>query len=70
MKITVVTTCFNAAGTLRDCLESVQGQTHPDVEHVVVDAASTDGTLALLEEYKRNSQQSAVGSWQPAERRE
>ncbi|MHB8789336.1 MAG: glycosyltransferase family 2 protein [Desulfobulbaceae bacterium] len=54
MKISVVTTCFNAAGTILDCLESVKGQTHPDVEHVVVDAASTDGTLALLEEYKES----------------
>lgn len=38
--------------TIRDCLESVKGQTYADVEHVVVDAASTDGTLALLEECK------------------
>lgn len=51
MKISVVTTCFNAASTIRDCLESVKSQTYGDVEHIVVDAASTDGTLDVLEEY-------------------
>ncbi|MCF8057640.1 MAG: glycosyltransferase [Desulfocapsa sp.] len=50
MKISIITTTFNAAGTLRDCLGSVKGQTYADVEHIVVDAASTDGTLAILDE--------------------
>lgn len=50
MRISVVTTCFNAAATLKDCLESVKEQTHPEVEHIVVDAASTDGTTSILEE--------------------
>ena len=60
MKIFVITTTFNAAGTIRDCLKSVKGQTYGDVEHIVVDAASTDGTLEILEEYKKDSKQSAV----------
>jgi len=34
---------------LPDCLDSVAGQTHPDVEHILIDGASTDGTLALLQ---------------------
>lgn len=50
VKISIITTAFNAAGTIRSCLESVQGQTHADFEHIVVDAASTDGTLAVLDE--------------------
>lgn len=61
MKISIVTTTFNAARTIRDCLESVNGQTHADIEHIVVDAASTDGTLDILEEYNK-SYQSSVGS--------
>lgn len=52
MKISVITTCFNAIETIRDCLECVKHQTFSDVEHIVVDAASTDGTLAVLDEYK------------------
>lgn len=53
MKISIVTPCFNAANTLRDCLESVKGQTYGEVEHIVVDAASTDGTLTILDEYRK-----------------
>jgi len=49
MKITVVTVARNAADTIGDTLRSVAGQTHPDVEHLVVDGASTDGTLDVVE---------------------
>ena len=51
MKISVITTCFNASATIGDCLESVRAQTHPDVEHIVIDGASTDDTPAILKEY-------------------
>src|SRR5215217_4034122 len=47
-RITVVTPCLNAAGTLAGCLASVREQDYPDLEHVVVDGGSTDGTLDLL----------------------
>jgi glycosyltransferase len=60
LKISIITTTFNGAATIRDCLESIIEQTHPNVEHIVVDAASTDGTLDILEEYKKDSRQSAV----------
>ncbi|RMG18637.1 MAG: glycosyltransferase [Planctomycetota bacterium] len=48
MKVSVITAVYNRADTLEDCLRSVAEQTHPDVEHVVVDGGSTDGTLELL----------------------
>lgn len=48
MKITVVTATYNCASTIGDCLRSVAGQTHSDIEHIVVDGASTDGTVDLL----------------------
>ena len=51
VKVSIITTSLNAVGTIRDCLESVKGQTCPDVEHIVVDGASTDGTQAVLAEY-------------------
>ena len=54
VKVSIITTAFNAAATIRDCLESVQGQTYADVEHIVVDAASEDGTLAILDQYKKS----------------
>jgi glycosyltransferase involved in cell wall biosynthesis len=49
--VSIVTPSLNQAGYLREALESVRGQTHPQVEHVVVDGGSTDGTLEILAEY-------------------
>lgn len=48
MKISIVTAVFNRADCISDALESLQNQTHPQIEHVVIDGASTDGTLELL----------------------
>jgi glycosyltransferase involved in cell wall biosynthesis len=47
--ITVITPCFNAAATIEQTLESVRAQGYPRLEHVVVDGASTDGTVEILE---------------------
>ena len=47
--ISVVTATWNCQATVRDCLASVAGQTWPHRDHVVVDGASTDGTLHLLQ---------------------
>ena len=49
MKISVVTVTFNCAGTVADCLNSVAGQSYADREHLVIDGASTDGTLEVLQ---------------------
>ncbi len=51
MKISIITVAFNSAATIRDTLESVQQQTYPWVEHIVVDGASTDNTAAIVREY-------------------
>ncbi|NKI36444.1 glycosyltransferase [Wenzhouxiangella sp. XN79A] len=52
MKISVITATYNVAGTVQDCLDSVRGQGHGNVEHVVVDGASSDGTVELLEGHR------------------
>ncbi len=48
MKITIITVAFNAALTIADTLGSVAAQSHPEIEHIVVDGASTDGTLEIV----------------------
>ncbi|MDR2526569.1 MAG: glycosyltransferase [Rickettsiales bacterium] len=55
--ITIVTTTFNAAkqGRLeffKQCIESVHNQTYKNIEHIVQDAGSADGTLDFLKEYE------------------
>jgi glycosyltransferase involved in cell wall biosynthesis len=50
--ITVVTACLNAARTVEATLRSVVSQGCPDLEYIVVDGGSTDGTLGVLEKYR------------------
>jgi glycosyltransferase involved in cell wall biosynthesis len=49
MLVSVVTPCLNPGDRLARCLASVASQTYAAVEHVVVDGASTDGTIELLD---------------------
>ncbi|QXP84013.1 glycosyltransferase family 2 protein [Methylococcus sp. Mc7] len=48
MRISVVTACYNSRETIRDALDSVALQRYPHKEHVIIDGASTDGTLELV----------------------
>jgi glycosyltransferase involved in cell wall biosynthesis len=52
-KVSLVTVTLNAGATLARTIESVQRQTFRDIEHVVVDCASSDGTRDLLAEALR-----------------
>ena len=54
MKISIVTACYNSVGTLGDTLRTIQMQTHKDIEHIVIDGGSTDGTLELLEKNRQH----------------
>lgn len=49
IKVTVITVCHDDAGRIAQTLASVAAQSHPFIEHIVVDRGSTDGTLALLQ---------------------
>jgi glycosyltransferase involved in cell wall biosynthesis len=49
--ISVVTATWNSALTLPDCLASVARQSYTDKEHVIIDGASTDGTIDVIYEH-------------------
>lgn len=49
MKITVITVCLNAVDTIDDTIQSIRQQSHPDIEYIIVDGGSTDGTLSVIE---------------------
>ena len=57
-KITVVTVVYNGILTLDATIKSVISQTYSNLEYIVVDGGSTDGTLELLKKY--NSQISII----------
>lgn len=48
VKISVITAVYNGAATIEQTLRSAADQSHPDIEHIVVDGASTDGTLDIV----------------------
>jgi glycosyltransferase involved in cell wall biosynthesis len=53
MKISIITVCYNAAATLATAMESVLNQTYPDIEYIVVDGGSKDGTVGILRAYAK-----------------
>ena len=57
----VVTITYNAAAVLRPTLDSVMMQDYPNVEHLIIDGASTDETLAIAKAYQKQSDEAENG---------
>ena len=55
IRITYVTVTYNAAGVLQRTLDSVLQQDYPEIVHLIIDGASTDDTLRLVETYIERS---------------
>lgn len=60
--VSVVTPVYNGAEFLRECIESVLSQTYQHWEYIIVNNASTDGTLDIAEEYRRRDSRIRVFS--------
>ena len=60
MKISLITACYNSATTIRSCIDSVLEQQGIDLEYIVVDGGSKDGTVDIIKEY---STRSACSTW-------
>ena len=48
MKVSIITVTFNSVSVINDCLESISSQEYNNIQHIVIDGASTDGTLSIL----------------------
>ena len=55
MKITIITVTLNSKKTLISTLNSILSQTYKDIEHIIVDGGSNDGTLEILNEYNHKN---------------
>ena len=49
--VTVITVCLNSAETIENCIRSVRDQTHENVEYIVVDGGSADGTVDIIQKH-------------------
>ena len=58
MKISLITACYNSAGTIGTAIESVLSQKGVDIEYIVVDGGSKDGTVDIIKEYSTRSTRS------------
>lgn len=48
----IITICYNAADTIERTIQSVLAQSYPNIEYIVVDGASKDNTLSIINRYK------------------
>lgn len=59
MKVSLITVCYNAEAYLQHCIESVLAQDYPDIEYLIIDGASKDGTLDIIKQYE-----SSIAYWE------
>ena len=65
MKVSIVTITYNAARTLQRTLDSVACQTYADIEHLIIDGASKDDTVAIAQRYQEQSRHEVVIQSEP-----
>jgi glycosyltransferase involved in cell wall biosynthesis len=51
MTISLITVSYNAAATIKDTIESVITQSHPDIEYIIVDGNSKDKTIEIVRSF-------------------
>ncbi|MFA6189498.1 MAG: glycosyltransferase family 2 protein [Sulfuricurvum sp.] len=51
MKVSIITVVYNNVNTIQDAIESVLSQTYTDIEYIIIDGGSTDGTVEIIKSY-------------------
>ena len=51
MKVSIITVCFNSQETIKETIESVINQTYKNIEYIVIDGKSNDGTCSIINQF-------------------
>ncbi|MDA3924640.1 MAG: glycosyltransferase family 2 protein [Kiritimatiellae bacterium] len=54
MKISIITACFNSVAVISHAMDSILSQTWKEIEYIVVDGGSSDGTVDVIKAYEPN----------------
>ena len=54
MKVSIITVSYNSAKTIKDTIESVLSQDYSDIEYIVIDGGSNDGTREIVNQYREH----------------
>jgi glycosyltransferase involved in cell wall biosynthesis len=52
MKVSIITVALNSAEYIEDCIQSVVSQNYKNIEYIVIDGGSTDGTIEIIKKYE------------------
>ena len=55
ISVSIITVCYNSSRYVRTAIESVLSQSYPNIEYIIIDGGSADGTLSILKSYKNIS---------------
>src|SRR5688572_20955810 len=53
-KISIVTPCYNQVHFIEECMRSILDQNYPNLEYIIIDGGSTDGTVDLIRKYEKH----------------
>jgi glycosyltransferase involved in cell wall biosynthesis len=68
MKVSLITVSYNSARTIADTLKSVQSQTYKDIEYIVVDGNSSDGTIEIVKQFLDSAKDVSQDALQDSEK--
>lgn len=61
MKVSLITVSYNSAKTIADTIKSVQSQTYKDIEYIIVDGNSSDGTIEIVKQFLDSAKDAIQG---------